>query len=44
MEIIERKENPLLNRIEIEFRCNHEGAPTPSRAELLNGIASIEPG
>lgn len=44
MEIIDRKENPLLNRVEIEFRWNHEGAATPSRAEMLNGIASIEPG
>lgn len=44
MEIIDRKENPLLNRVEIEFRWNHEGAPTPSRTEMLNGIASIEPG
>ena len=44
MEIIDRKENPLLNRVEIEFRWNHEGAATPSRADMLNGIASIEPG
>ena len=44
MEIIDRKENPLLNRVEIEFRWNHEGSPTPSRADMLNGIASIEPG
>lgn len=44
MEIIDRKENPLLNRVEIEFRWNHEGSPTPSRVDLLNGIASLEPG
>ena len=44
MEIIDRKENPLLNRVEIEFRWNHEGAATPSRAEMLNAVASIEPG
>ena len=44
MEIIERKENPLLNRVEIEFRWNHEGSPTPSRMDMLNSIASIEPG
>ena len=44
MEIIDRKENPLLNRVEIEFRWNHEGKVTPSRVEMLNGIASIEPG
>ena len=44
MEIIDRKENPLLKRVEIEFRWNHEGSATPSRADMLNGIASIEPG
>tara|TARA_B100000767_G_C19730477_1_gene521447 strand:+ start:297 stop:626 length:330 start_codon:yes stop_codon:yes gene_type:complete len=44
MEIIDRKENPLLNRVEIEFRWTHEGKTTPSRTEMLNGIASIEPG
>ena len=44
MEIIDRKENPLLNRVEIEFRWNHEGQATPSRVDMLNGIASIEPG
>ncbi len=44
MEIIDRKENPLLNRVEIEFRWNHEGAATPSRTDMLNAVASIEPG
>ena len=44
MEIIDRKENPLLNRVEIEFRWNHEGAATPSRVDMLNAVASIEPG
>ena len=44
MEIIDRKENPLLNRVEIEFRWSHEGSATPSRVDMLNGIASIEPG
>ena len=44
MEIIDRKENPLLNRGEIEFRWNHEGSATPSRADMLNGLATMEPG
>ena len=43
MEIIDRKENPLLNRVEIEFRWNHEGKATPSRVDMLNEIASREP-
>ena len=44
MEIIERKENKLLNRVEISFRWNHAGTPTPSRIDMLNAIASVEPG
>ena len=44
MEIIDRTENPRWTRVEIEFRWNHEGSATPSRVEMLNGIASIEPG
>ena len=44
MEIIDRKENPLLNRVEIEFRWSHDGSATPSRKDMLNGIASLEPG
>lgn len=44
MEIIDRKENPLLKRVEIAFRWNHDGMPTPSRKAMLDGIASIEPG
>jgi len=44
MEIINRKENPLLNRVEIEFRLDHDGVPTPSRSDMLNTLASLEPG
>ncbi len=44
MEIIDRKENPLLNRVEIEFSWNNDRKPTPSRVDLLNGVAAIEPG
>lgn len=43
MEILERKENDLLDRIEIDFRLRHEGKPTPSRNELLDMITSLEP-
>jgi len=44
MEIIDRIENPLLNRVELIFKCNHYGAPTPSRTDILNQLASVEPG
>jgi ribosomal protein S24E len=44
MKITSRKENPLLNRVEIEFRWDHDGIPTPSRSDMLNTLASIESG
>ena len=42
MEAKDRKENPLLNRVEIEFTWNHEGDATPSRSDMLNQIASLD--
>ena len=44
MEIIDRIENPLLSRVELTFKWNHYGIATPSREEMLNQLASIEPG
>tara|TARA_B100001113_G_C20998930_1_gene574055 strand:+ start:131 stop:436 length:306 start_codon:yes stop_codon:yes gene_type:complete len=43
MEIIERKDNPLLNRVEIEFVWNHQGSPTPTRKEMVEAAAKSEP-
>lgn len=44
MEITDRIENPLLSRVELSFKWTHDGSPTPSRADMLNQIASMEPG
>ena len=44
MEILERKENNLLGRVELSFRWRHAGKSTPSRDDLLNMIKSLEPG
>jgi len=44
MEIIDKKENPLLNRVEIRFQLRHEGNPTPDRSQLRSGVASLVPG
>ena len=44
MEIIDRIENPLLSRVELKFKWNHHGISTPSRKDMLNQLASIEPG
>ena len=43
MEIIERKENILLDRVEIHFSWRHEGRSTPSRDELLAMVKTLEP-
>ena len=44
MEVINRLDNPLLNRVEIQFKVTHTNKPTPSRSELCSSIASLEPG
>ena len=40
----DRKENIILGRVELIFSINHEGKPTPSRAEMLDMVAKQEPG
>ena len=44
MKIIDRKENPLLNRVELKFSVIHEGKTTPTRSELIETVAKMEPG
>ncbi|MGY8691825.1 MAG: hypothetical protein ACKVHF_02560, partial [Candidatus Poseidoniales archaeon] len=44
MEIINRKENALLNRVEIEFTLNHDSEPTPSLSEMISLVLKLEPG
>ncbi|MCH1511812.1 hypothetical protein OAJ11_00635 [Candidatus Poseidoniales archaeon] len=44
MEIIERKENPLLNRVELRFRWEHSTESTPTLAEMVAAAAKAEPG
>ncbi|MDG1525056.1 MAG: hypothetical protein P8Q90_03190 [Candidatus Thalassarchaeaceae archaeon] len=44
MEIIERKENPILNRVELSWQWRHTGAPTPTRAEIIAAVVKMEPG
>ena len=44
MEIIERKENPLLDRVELAFSWEHPNEPTPSRTQMVNAAAKSEPG
>lgn len=44
MEIIDRKDNSLLNRVEIKFTLNHDSEPTPSLTEMINMVLKLEPG
>ena len=44
MEIIDRKENPLLNRVEISFRWNHSKGATPTLSDMVAAAAKAEPG
>jgi len=44
MEVIDRKENPLLDRVEIRFQWEHTNSPTPSRREMVAAAAKAEPG
>ena len=44
MEVKNRKENNLLNRVEIEFEIRHTQKPTPSRKEMIDLVVKAEPG
>ena len=44
MEIIDRKENPILNRVEISWQWRHTGAATPTRNEIIDAVLKMEPG
>ena len=44
MEIAERRENNLMDRVELEIRWDHPKEPTPSRAEMIEAAAKYEPG
>jgi ribosomal protein S24E len=44
MEIKERKENKVLNRVEISFSWKHDKKATPSRQEVMDLVRTLEPG
>ena len=44
MEVIDRKENSILNRVEISWQWRHVGAPTPTRNEIVAAVVKLEPG
>ncbi|HJL64950.1 MAG TPA: hypothetical protein QGF70_05125 [Candidatus Thalassarchaeaceae archaeon] len=44
MEIVKRKENPLLKRVELHFCWEHSNGATPTLAEMVTAAAKAEPG
>ena len=44
MEIVNRIENKLLQRVEIEFRWKHPKQSTPSRQAVIEMVRGLEPG
>ncbi len=39
MEIVSRRENKLLGRLEVRFLVRHEEGTTPSRSEMQEGLS-----
>ena len=44
MEIINRKENPALDRVELQFQWDHSNEATPSLSQMVEEAAKAEPG
>ncbi|MBE45569.1 MAG: hypothetical protein CMB02_02820 [Euryarchaeota archaeon] len=44
MEVLNRKENPLLDRVELTFQWDHPNEPTPSLSKMIIAALKAEPG
>ena len=42
IKILSKKENPLLNRTEIEFECDYPGEGTPDLLDVKHKIVALE--
>jgi len=40
VEIVEKSENPLFQRVEIKFKVDHAGGPTPKRLDVRAQVAA----
>jgi len=40
LKIIEERENPFFNRVDVKVEVEHEGEATPSKAALMERLAS----
>ncbi|MEM7824986.1 MAG: hypothetical protein QXO27_03365 [Candidatus Aenigmatarchaeota archaeon] len=36
---VEERENPFFKRLDVKLKLNHQGMPTPSKAELIKELA-----
>ena len=43
MQVIDRKDNPLLNRVEIRFVWDHPNSPTPDLSQMVSGPLRSNP-
>ena len=41
IKILEKKENKLLNRLEVRFAVDHSGKPTPKREEIRKKLCAL---
>ncbi|MEM3519151.1 MAG: hypothetical protein QW179_03450 [Candidatus Hadarchaeales archaeon] len=41
IQIVEKRENPLLERSELRLKILHDGSPTPKRMDVRKGLAAI---
>lgn len=41
IEILEKKKNPLLDRVEVNFKAIHPKEKTPTRKQIREGIAEL---
>lgn len=39
LEIVDKRDNPLLSRVEVRFKVLHDAASTPSRKEVREAVA-----
>ena len=44
MEVINRKENQALDRVELQFQWDHSNEATPSLSQMVDAAAKTEPG
>lgn len=44
IEILDERKNPIIDRLEVEFKIDHFGGSTPNRMEIRDKIAAMKGG